>query len=662
MSTKDQTIFFSILSFAFFICLLQADEEFIPAFLRMALPTFDVFSDIAYLLTNNYFSRTVFICGVVFFFVSNVLFMYFLWEKSYRPRYPWEHLGYLSMHTTSEIGSLSSNLDVSSMAISVDDHSNLVHSLIEDDIELAVVCIEGSSDRVPIGGVQAPLEQQSLSNKNSSAPSASSIAPTALNSTPNALVFMSEFFFKLILIRSTLRGFPTIAGTPLIQDGEAASMSIGQRISYQVILWILACCIQIIFSLYVMVLYPAFILVWFIVGCMLFQTKLFSIEAISSFWIRYWTGQEKSTNSQITTSEDKSTNTPKSRQEAEKEDIEADAKRKQELIVFALALFGEFVLETIPQTIIQALNNTFWQRWTFLSFFSMIFSGVIVIDGLWFFVYHRLRSKESFAEIAARMNVLGEDNAISGGRDFKTVGELSYQIDPIYLKGSTKDFQTDKVHAARQLWFVLMSSFLSTDMSVVLQDNNLERSLDLLTCSPYQLNQVIRRALELARYDGKALDPDSIDYKDFKTLCGLCDEYYRRRYGFLTPLVSFVISPIRFGEIALKGKLFHKNGIEQIKSLLKKYRKNNRKVDDTKIVEYYESLLEIFKHDRQHLIHLHPSMKRSRFHNWLNASLENLLLEHRTNEKWKTALQNSNKLRPSESAIPQLDSHLNASG
>jgi hypothetical protein len=598
MSPKNQMIFFCVLSFAFFICLLQADEEFIPAFLRMASPTFDVFSDVAYLLTNNYYSTAIFISGMVFFFISNMVFIYFLWDNSHRPRFPWEYFGYHSIMNT--------------------------QSSTSNDIEKGNNAFSNASANEADKGT-------------------STIETYSASATTTTL--KSRFISRFICIGTTTYGFPTIAGTPLIQDHQADSMTRCEHLGYTVSLWLLALCIQIIFSLYVIaccLLNPGFILVWFIVGCMLFQTKLFSIDAINSFWIQCWTGKPKPVENE------KIEGGRKPKEQIEEEERAADEKRKRELYVFSLALFGEFLLETIPQTVIQAMSNTFWKRWTMLSYVSMGFSGIIVIDGLWFFVYHRLRSNETFAEIAARRDTFGKDKTISGGKDFQTIGELNYQIDPVHLTVSRNDLQTDEVilnsdqlHAARELWFVLTSSFLSVDMCVAFQDNDVECSVHLLTCTAKQLNQVIRRALELARYDGGKLDGN--DYEDFKKICTMCDKHHQRRHGHLTFIASLFVSPIRFTEVGLKGKKFYAKVLNQINALLQHYRENLKEkaqVEGGALLSYYKSLLEILEQDRQYFVHFHPNIKRSDFHDLLNASLKRVLNVRFTlqNEDWGTCV------------------------
>jgi hypothetical protein len=96
-----------------------------------------------------------------------------------------------------------------------------------------------------------------------------------------------------------------------------------------------------------------FFCVWFIVGIFLFQTKTLSIGVVWNYWMRCWTGgEEQSTDALI------------------------------DVAFFNESIFNEFIMEALPQLIIQATNNNLTATVSPIAIFSIALSGYLIFNGL----------------------------------------------------------------------------------------------------------------------------------------------------------------------------------------------------------------------------------------------------------------------------------------
>ena len=483
MQSDAQRQFYIGITISFFLCLVQAEDEFIPAFFRMLMPTVDVFSDIAYILTTEFYSFKLFQLSCIFFLVSNILFVILLVKDKHMFRAPWDYL----------------------------------------HISMAMI-----------------------GNSNSTKP----------DSTTNNGIFRSWTSCPQVIHVSVDpdTSLPVIFESPLVKATDYTAMGSLQRWMAFTMGWFVAFILQILFVAYVaafIIFYPIFLFFWFLLGCLLFQTKLFSIANVRTYWLIIWMGylpEENTTRSGI--------------------------------YIFALAVLGEFILETIPQTILQAMNNEAFGEWSALAQLSTAFSIVMVLDGVYFFGYHWLCSKETFQEIAERMEMFGHDDAISGNKNFHDLTEEEWKVElaPITIPSPSagtlsndelikRQEEVNHINAARQLWFLLTSSLLTIEMSIELYSQDIDCSIKLLTCTPKQLNKIIEKALILSEYDGKTLDED--DWLLWKVILYQCSMIQNTKKLF--GLINF--GKIRlYLDYSLRGQRYTNECMEYIQKIIRKIR------------------------------------------------------------------------------------------
>jgi hypothetical protein len=57
------------------------------------------------------------------------------------------------------------------------------------------------------------------------------------------------------------------------------------------------------------------------------------------------------------------------------------------------SIFEEMLTESVPQMVIQIVNNSLTNVWTPLSYFSTAMSSIMILNGIWRLVYYRLYLK-----------------------------------------------------------------------------------------------------------------------------------------------------------------------------------------------------------------------------------------------------------------------------
>jgi hypothetical protein len=102
----------------------------------------------------------------------------------------------------------------------------------------------------------------------------------------------------------------------------------------------------------------------FLAGHVLYCCKVFPISLVSNRWLQLYTRSDKHTSSVV-------------------------------IIIPLLqeSIFEEMLTESVPQMIIQIVNNTMTNVWSPLSYFSTIMSGLMILNGIWRLVYYRLYLK-----------------------------------------------------------------------------------------------------------------------------------------------------------------------------------------------------------------------------------------------------------------------------
>lgn len=102
----------------------------------------------------------------------------------------------------------------------------------------------------------------------------------------------------------------------------------------------------------------------FFVGHVLYCCKVFPIARVSNLWLRLYSRSNKHTSS-----------------------VNIIIPLLQE------SIFEEMLTESVPQMVIQIVNNTFTDVWSPLSYFSTAMSGGMILNGIWRLVYYRLYLK-----------------------------------------------------------------------------------------------------------------------------------------------------------------------------------------------------------------------------------------------------------------------------
>jgi hypothetical protein len=102
----------------------------------------------------------------------------------------------------------------------------------------------------------------------------------------------------------------------------------------------------------------------FLVGHVLYCCKVFPISRVSNLWLRLYTRSTKHTNNVV-------------------------------IIIPLLqeSIFEEMLTESVPQMVIQIVNNSLTHVWTPLSYFSTAMSSIMICNGIWRLVYFRLYLK-----------------------------------------------------------------------------------------------------------------------------------------------------------------------------------------------------------------------------------------------------------------------------
>lgn len=152
---------------------------------------------------------------------------------------------------------------------------------------------------------------------------------------------------------------------PLLSSTEHSTFG---SVLLEGIAWICAITAQIATFVVVIPANILFLAFWYLVGAFLHMSKMITIGTVWNVWFQLWT---QST--------------------IHSTDVDVDT---AELIQF---LEEEFVTETIPQFVIQLINNLLLGRFSPIAAFSMTFSIVMSINSVWRHVYHRFVRTETVA-------------------------------------------------------------------------------------------------------------------------------------------------------------------------------------------------------------------------------------------------------------------------
>ena len=137
-------------------------------------------------------------------------------------------------------------------------------------------------------------------------------------------------------------------------------------------------------------------------GLILFQLKSMCVKQVYNWWMCWWCGEQEAAEKLIL--------------KKNFEEFPVDAGMMNE------SMLSEFLLESIPQLLLQGLNNTATDQWDGgVSLFSFAFSATVVLNSVYRFGYYKLwRGGVTVAEVPNRVvipNPCGESIKFELGRE-----------------------------------------------------------------------------------------------------------------------------------------------------------------------------------------------------------------------------------------------------
>jgi hypothetical protein len=85
MSGTNLAVLMAVLTGMFLYSLTHAGDLKQLAFTVMMFPSLDIFSDLAYVVSTVFFNKWIFMCGILFFIIPNLLWFYMIYEQGALP-------------------------------------------------------------------------------------------------------------------------------------------------------------------------------------------------------------------------------------------------------------------------------------------------------------------------------------------------------------------------------------------------------------------------------------------------------------------------------------------------------------------------------------------------------------------------------------------------
>jgi hypothetical protein len=166
---------------------------------------------------------------------------------------------------------------------------------------------------------------------------------------------------------------------------------------------------------------------WFFLGIFLHLTKLFSIGKVQSFWFYFWTGTN---------------------------DFFCD--RDVDIGTLNRDMLAEFLLESLPQLLVQSINNQLTNKWTLIGWISAGLSMFVALNGTYRMLYWMLWMKVPIDQVQMGMalKILGakpelrhkptDENGLESGENGISLASrrLSFgssKIAPLMIEESAQD-------------------------------------------------------------------------------------------------------------------------------------------------------------------------------------------------------------------------------
>ena len=173
---------------------------------------------------------------------------------------------------------------------------------------------------------------------------------------------------------------------------------------------------------------------WFAIGLFLFATKVMAIRRVHNWWYHVWTGTDK---------HDK--------------EVEIDVSLLNE------ALFAEFIFESLPQMVVQSMNNTLTQLWNPIGIFSMCLSVAVMLNGLYRYGYYSFWLGYSIQNVPTEISFGGIKVSVEGGNDKEKMNEKDNAKDPA-SQGAVVDIESSKPSAEAVLVQLKYTDYLRKEV------------------------------------------------------------------------------------------------------------------------------------------------------------------------------------------------------
>ena len=164
-----------------------------------------------------------------------------------------------------------------------------------------------------------------------------------------------------------------------------------------------------------------FMTLWFTLGLFLFATKVMAIRRVHNWWYYVWTGCRNHDT-----------------------EIEIDISLLNE------ALFAEFLFESLPQMVVQSLNNTLTQLWNPIGIFSMCLSVFVMLNGLYRYGYYSFWLGYSIQNVPTEISIGGIKVSIENTDDKDRLKEKDTAKDSVD-QGAAVDIESSKPAATQEL-------------------------------------------------------------------------------------------------------------------------------------------------------------------------------------------------------------------
>ena len=195
-----------------------------------------------------------------------------------------------------------------------------------------------------------------------------------------------NFFASALIWLGSENGYPVVSHKriPCMVDNHDSIL----KFVMFALTWIVAALLQLLWPVVLLILCFSSI-IWFIfifvLGYVLYQTKLMSLNHVWNCWIFLWTFERLHNVNELPT-----TTTNKS--------VFKNTNVIMDNGMFNRSLLEEFLFETFPQIIVQVINN-YYTNYNYVTIASLLFSTIIMLDGMWRMVYWRYYKRIAFADI-----------------------------------------------------------------------------------------------------------------------------------------------------------------------------------------------------------------------------------------------------------------------